>query len=478
MIFTSLSFLLFLPVAVILYNLVPDRWKVIYLLIVSYLFYINLQPVFAIILFCVSLCTFFGGKIIAGIKADGRRELALWLSIILVISPLFFYKYYDFIAGLFNSLLSSLNLPGNVPQFSLLLPVGISFYTFMAIGYLVDIYNEEIECEKNLCRTSLFLSFFPIILSGPIERAHNMLPQFKSLKNSTYDDLANGFKLILWGYFMKLCVADRLGIYVNAIYDNIPNHNGTSLAFATLLYPFQVYADLGGYSLMAIGTAKCMGIEVIQNFKRPFFATSMSEFWRRWHISLIKWLTDYIYTPLSFKLRNWKIYGIFTALMLTFFISGVWHGATFGFIIWGLIQGVFLCFDAATNKPRAGMEKRLSLTGKWWWTLVCCTIVFIMFAFSQIFGINDNVTVRDSCNVVRKIFTSWGPLFVDVNTLANGLFCLAILFIKDFKEEYYGKQSLLYSGRPFVKYFSIAMLIVIIVMFGVFDGNQFIYFQF
>jgi alginate O-acetyltransferase complex protein AlgI len=478
MIFTSLSFLLFLPVAVILYNLVPDRWKVIYLLIVSYLFYINLQPVFAIILFCVSLCTFFGGKIIAGIKADGRRELALWLSIILVISPLFFYKYYDFIAGLFNSLLSSLNLPGNVPKFSLLLPVGISFYTFMAIGYLVDIYNEEIECEKNLCRTSLFLSFFPIILSGPIERAHNMLPQFKSLKNSTYDDLANGFKLILWGYFMKLCVADRLGIYVNAIYDNIPNHNGTSLAFATLLYPFQVYADLGGYSLMAIGTAKCMGIEVIQNFKRPFFATSMSEFWRRWHISLIKWLTDYIYTPLSFKLRNWKIYGIFTALMLTFFISGVWHGATFGFIIWGLIQGVFLCFDAATNKPRAGMEKRLSLTGKWWWTLVCCTIVFIMFAFSQIFGINDNVTVRDSCNVVRKIFTSWGPLFVDVNTLANGLFCLAILFIKDFKEEYYGKQSLLYSGRPFVKYFSIAMLIVIIVMFGVFDGNQFIYFQF
>lgn len=229
---------------------------------------------------------------------------------------------------------------------------------------------------------------------------------------------------------------------------------------------------------MAIGTAKCIGIEVIQNFKRPFFATSMSEFWRRWHISLIKWLTDYIYTPLSFKLRNWRIYGIFTALMLTFFISGIWHGATFGFIIWGLIQGVFLCLDAATNKSRVKMEKRFSLIGKWWWTLVCCTIVFIMFAFSQIFGINENVTVSDSCIVIEKIFTSWGPLFVDVNTLANGLFCLFILFLKDYYEEYRGKQSLLYSRRQSVKYLSIAILIAIIVMFGVFDGNQFIYFQF
>ena len=478
MTFTSLSFLLFLPIVIIIYNIIPNRWKVFYLLIVSYLFYLNLQPVFAIILFCVSLCTFFGGKIISGIKEDRKRESALLVSIILVLSPLFFYKYYDFIVGLLNSLLGSVNLSGRVPQFSLLLPVGISYYTFMAIGYLVDVYNEEIECENNLCSTSLFLSFFPIILSGPIERAHNMLPQFKTLKNSTYEDLAGGFKYILWGYFMKLCVADRLGIYVDAIYNNIPNHNGASLAFATALYPFQVYADLGGYSLMAIGTAKCIGIEVIQNFKRPFFATSMSEFWRRWHISLIKWLTDYIYTPLSFKLRNWRIYGIFTALMLTFFISGKWHGATFGFIIWGLIQGVFLCLDAATNKSRVKMEKRFSLIGKWWWTLVCCTIVFIMFAFSQIFGINENVTVSDSCIVIEKIFTSWGPLFVDVNTLANGLFCLFILFLKDYYEEYRGKQSLLYSRRQSVKYLSIAILIAIIVMFGVFDGNQFIYFQF
>lgn len=478
MIFTSLTFLFFLPVTIIIYNLIRDRWKVLYLLIMSYLFYVNMQPVFAILLFCVTLCTFFGGRFIAEARNDRRRETALWVSIVLVITPLFFYKYFDFVAGLLTSLMNSAGIPAHVPQFSLILPVGISFYTFMAIGYLVDIYNEEIDYEKSIFSTGLFLSFFPIILSGPIERAHNMFPQFKTLKNSTYDDIANGFKFLLWGYFMKLCVADRLGIYVDAIYNNIPNHNGTSLTFATLLYPFQVYADLGGYSLMAIGTAKCLGIDVIQNFKRPFFATSMSEFWRRWHISLIKWLTDYIYTPLSFKLRNWKLWGIFTALMLTFFISGVWHGATFGFIIWGLIQGVFLCFDAATNKSRAAIEKRFGLTGRWWWTLICCSIVFVMFAFSQIFGINDNVSVGDSCVVVKKIFTTWGPLFIDVNTLANGLFCLFILFVKDFMEEFYGKQSLLYSEKPFVKYFSIAALMAIIVMFGVFDGNQFIYFQF
>ena len=219
------------------------------------------------------------------------------INIILILLPLFFFKYFAAINNQLFAFLDSYNLRWPLPEIKLVLPIGISFYTFMAIGYTIDVYNEEIEAEKNIGILALFVSFFPLILSGPIERAKNMLPQFKVARILEYDMVVQGFKFMLWGYFMKLVVADRVGIYVDAVYNNIAQHNGTTLLFASFLYPFQVYADLGGYSLIAIGTASVLGFQVMQNFNRPFFATSMSEFWRRWHISLISWLTDYLYTP-------------------------------------------------------------------------------------------------------------------------------------------------------------------------------------
>jgi D-alanyl-lipoteichoic acid acyltransferase DltB (MBOAT superfamily) len=279
------------------------------------------------------------------------------INVILILIPLFFFKYFSSINDGINLLLESANLKLALPEINLILPIGISFYTFMAIGYTVDVYNEDIEAEKNLGIVALFISFFPLILSGPIERAKNLLPQFRSPARPDYSMITQGFKWILWGYFLKLVVADRLNLYVDAIYDNILQHNGTSLLLASFLYPFQVYADLGGYSLIAIGVSSVMGIKVMQNFKRPFFATSMSEFWRRWHISLISWLTDYVYTPLSFTFRRLGIGGIVLALITTFIISGIWHGAKLTYVVWGLMQGAFLSIEALLNNRKIAFEK-------------------------------------------------------------------------------------------------------------------------
>lgn len=476
MTFTSFNFLLFFPFVVIIYNLIPQKWRLWFLLVASYFFYINLQPVYALLLASVTASTYLFARGICKAKTDKKkRTIQIW-GIIVTILPLFFFKYFGFINNSIASLLATTGVQLSLPEISFMLPVGISFYTFMAIGYLVDVYNEEVDFEQNIGSTGLFLSFFPLVLSGPIERAGNMLPQFKQLNRSAYDDLVGGFKLMLWGYFMKLCVADRLGIYVDAVYNNIAQHNGTTLAFASILYPFQVYADLGGYSLIAIGVARCLGLKVIPNFNRPFFATSMSEFWRRWHMSLIQWLTDYIYTPLSFALRKWQIWGIVFALMLTFLISGIWHGAALTFIVWGLVQGVYLSLEALLQKHRTNFEKKHNLTKKWWYTLMCCVIVFVLFAFSQIFGKCN--TVSEAFGVISKIGTSNGKPFVDDLTLALGLMSAIILFCKDFSDEFIPSIKFMNSDKWLIRCITVACLAAFVILFGVLDGGQFIYFQF
>lgn len=400
-------------------------------------------------------------------------------GIILVLLPLFFFKYFNFVNESILGLLSSIGLNITIPPVKWMLPVGISFYTFMAIGYIVDVYNEEVDVEKNIGAVGLFLSFFPYILSGPIERAGNMFPQFKKFNSSTYDDLVGGFKLMMLGYFMKLCVADRLGLYVDTIFADIVGSSGKSLTFATLLYPFQVYADLGGYSIMAMGAARCMGLKIIPNFRRPFFATSMSELWRRWHMSLITWLTDYIYTPLSFALRSWKVWGIVCALMLTFLISGIWHGAALTFIVWGLVQGIYLSVEALLQKKRSSFEIKHNMNAKWWYVLLCCFVVYLLFTFSQIFGRCG--TVSDAFTVIGKVFTLGGALdFGDKLNLLYAAISLALLFAFDFKNEFLPKLRISpFSSKYWiVRYVSFIILIVYILVFGAIGNSQFIYFQF
>jgi alginate O-acetyltransferase complex protein AlgI len=478
MVFTSFNFLVFFPLILILYFFTPARYRWITLLVSSYFFYINVKPVFAIITVIVTLVTYLFTSLMDKTINESRRKVFLVFNIVLILLPLFFFKYFvDINRGIFN-MLDSFHVRWVLPDMKLFLPIGISFYTFMAIGYTVDVYNEEIEAEKNIGILALFISFFPLILSGPIERAKNMLPQFKEHKNPDYLLVEQGIKLMLWGYFMKLVVADRVGIYVDAVYNNIGQHNGTTLFFASVLYPFQVYSDLGGYSLIAIGVSKALGISVMQNFNRPFFSTSMSEFWRRWHISLISWLTDYVFTPLSFTFRKYKIWGVVIALMITFLISGIWHGAKLTFIVWGLLQGTFLSIEALTNRRRQVFEKNHNLGKKWWYIFIGIFLTFSLFAASQIFARAENLD--DSISVYRKILTDPGPLFI--GGLQQFIYCISatgLLFIIEFGQEFImkNKQSLL-SKYWFVDHLAYAFLIIIILLVGVFDGGQFIYFQF
>jgi alginate O-acetyltransferase complex protein AlgI len=478
MVFTSFNFLAFFPLVGVLFWITPTKYRWLTLLVASYFFYINIKPVFALLTFGVTLSTYTFTRLIDKTDVESRKKAFTIINIILILLPLFFFKYFTIINNGLLGLLESYNLRWPLPEIRLILPVGISFYTFMAIGYTIDVYNEEIESEKNLGILALFVSFFPLVLSGPIERAKNMLPQFKSNYKIDYNLVVQGLKLMLWGYFMKLVVADRVGIYVDAIYNNISQHNGTSLLFASLLYPFQVYADLGGYSLIAIGVSNILGIRVMQNFKRPFFASSMSEFWRRWHISLISWLTDYIYTPLSFTFRKLKIWGIVLALIITFFISGIWHGATLTFIVWGIMQGVFLSIEALTNKKKAIFEKKHNLSKNAAYIISGISLTFILFSASQIFGRAANI--EEAVTVYSKIFSTTGALFIgQPSGFIFCIFSILIMLFRDFLEEYFpARIGFLNTNSSVVRFISYGSLIILILLFGVFDGGQFIYFQF
>lgn len=477
MTFTSFNFLLFFPLVVLLYNIIPQKWRMPFLLVASYVFYISMQPVYAVLLAGVTITTYLFARGINKASSEKLQHRLEVIGIIVVLLPLAFYKYFNFINETIQSVLSSAGLVLSMPHIELMLPVGISFYTFMAISYIVDVYNEEVEFEPNILITGLHLSFFPIVLSGPIERAGNMMPQFRQMNRSTPCDLTAGLKMMLWGYFMKLCVADRLGIYLDAVYGNIPHHSGTTFTLAMLLYPFRVYADFGGYSLIAMGVARCMGLKIMQNFNRPFFAMSVSDFWQRWHISLIKWLTDYIYTPLSFMLRSWKMWGVMTALMITFIVSGIWHGAAFTFIFWGIFNGVFLCLEAATQKQRAKVEDKYNLKHRWWYILICCVVVYLIFAFSQIFGRCENV--GQAFGVLGKIFTDRGNLFADKTTITYSIAFVLTLFLKDFVDEFIPNKIKLFNSKYVVlRFITYLFILFAILLFGVLDSNQFIYFQF
>ena len=480
MTFTSFGFLIFFPAVILIYYSLPGKYRPWFLLLASYYFYINLKPVYAVLLGAITAVTYFFAIFIDKAKTERGRKLLLILDIVITLLPLFFFKYYNFVnTGIYN-LLNAAGIRWPLPEISFILPVGISFYTFMALGYVIDVYHEEIKSERNPGIVALFLSFFPIVLSGPIERASNMFLQFKGNLHFDYNKAVKGLQFMLWGYFMKLVVANRIAILVHIIFMEADLRSGSTLLLGVLLYPIQVYADLAGYSLIAIGAASVMGIDVMQNFNRPFFATSMSQFWRRWHISLISWLTDYIYTPLSFALRKFAMAGTVIALLLTFLISGIWHGAALTFIFWGFLQGSFLSIEAITSKQRRSLIKKYELAKKRWFIAISCAFTYLLFAFSELFcGPVD--TIQRGLFIVRKILSNFrGPLYYgNLSTITFLVMGILLMFSNEWQmERNQGRFSLLNNRNWLVRKFSYAFLIIIILLIGVFDGGQFIYFQF
>ncbi len=479
MVFTSVNFLLFFPLVAVLFYLTPVKYRWLTLLLVSYYFYINIRPVYALLLGGITVSTYVFTRLMDNTPDDRVKKRYMVLNIVLILLPLFFFKYFGPVNEGITGLLDKLHLRWPLPEIKLLLPVGISFYTFMAIGYTIDVYNEEIEAEKHFGIVALFISFFPLVLSGPIERAQNMFPQLnKPVDKVNFAGIVKGMKLMLWGYFMKLVVADRIALYVDVVFNDVSIQSGTTLLLSSILYPFQVYADLGGYSLIAIGTARILGIEVMPNFKRPFFAVSMAELWRRWHISLITWITDYIYKPLSFTFRKQGIWGIVLALLLAFFISGIWHGAALTFVAWGLLQGIFLSVEALLSGKRKLFEERNRLNRRWWYILCTCILTFVLFSLTQVFARASSL--GNAVMVLKKIFTDHGGLYLDMTNLLYGLAGLGMLMLSDFRDEFFPERYLAFeSNSKAVRYTSYIIIFYLIIFLGVSgDNTQFIYFKF
>lgn len=469
MLFNSLPFLLFFPIVVILYWVLPHKWRNPMLLVASYYFYMNWKPVYAILIFISSLTTW--GCALMMERHPAKKKPWLVGCLVLNIGILFVYKYLGFVGNSIHDLMDALGIEMYVPDFTLLLPVGISFYTFQAVGYTIDVYRGSLPAERNAGTYMLFVSFFPQLVAGPIERAKNLLPQFHTLHHFDGMNLLQGLKLMTWGYFMKLCIAESVAPYVNAVYNNIGMHNGTSIWLATIFFTFQIFCDFGGYSLIAIGTARCVGFRLMDNFRQPYLARDIKEFWRRWHISLSTWFSDYVYIPLGGSRCSTAKHQ--RNLFVTFLVSGLWHGANWTFVLWGAYHGML---QVLLTLKRKFMPRKLSLgkLGKILSIIVTFVAVLIGWVF---FRANS---VADAKLALTKMAHPSGMLFNGEGKpeIVLPLILIGILMLRELRNERGYKLRLTSNDNIYVSAVSTALLVIIILMCAHFESGQFIYFQF
>lgn len=447
------------------------------LLIASYYFYMNWEPVYAILIF-ISTFTTWGGAILLENKQGRQRKVILSLTLLVNLAILLAYKYLAFIADQVRYLFDFLGLGMSVPEFNLLLPVGISFYTFQAIGYLIDVQRRSLKAERNLVTYALFVAFFPQLVAGPIERAKNLLIQFHSRHRFCEMDIVKGLELMIFGYFMKLCIAENVAPYVDAVFNNIHQHNGNSILLATFFFTFQILCDFGGYSLIAIGAARCMGFSLMQNFRQPYLATSVKDFWRRWHISLSSWFTDYVYIPLGGNRVNSGRH--LANLFITFLVSGIWHGANYTFIAWGAYHGSLQCVHASNKK-----WLKASLPKNRFFKAMNILATFILISLGWIFFRANSIS--DAIVAFRKILFERGMLYNGEGkpAILMGLMLIFLLIIFECVHEWRDNRSAdtgncnSYSHHSMWASIAVsAFLLTVILMTAQFSGGQFIYFQF
>ncbi|MEI8201391.1 MAG: MBOAT family O-acyltransferase [Bacteroidota bacterium] len=476
MLFNSFHFLFFFIVVTTLYFVLPFSKRWILLLASSCYFYMAFIPVYILILGFTIVIDYFAGIYIE--NAEGaRRKLFLTFSLIANIGVLAVFKYYNFLNLNFTFLLHGFGLSNPVPFLAILLPIGLSFHTFQAMSYTIEVYRGRQKAERHFGIYSLYVMFYPQLVAGPIERPQNLLHQFREKYYFEYFRVVEGLKLMLWGFFKKIVIADRLAIYVNAVYNNPDQHTGMTLLLATIFFAFQIYCDFSGYSDIAIGAAKVMGFKLMTNFNRPYFARNISEFWKRWHISLSTWFKDYLYISLGgnrTSIPRWYL-----NLFLVFLISGLWHGANWTYIIWGGLNGFYLVFAIISQGYRnkfnklTGIDKLPKLNH-----LFQVLITFFLSCFAWIFFRANNVT--DAFTIIKKISKLDGAVFIDNPSIMIYSFLgILILFLVEFKKEFYkGDFSFMENKSWVVRNFSYAVLLILILLIGVFDGGQFIYFQF
>ncbi len=475
MLFNSFEFLIFYPLVTLIYFLLGQKIRWLWLLAASCYFYMFFKPVYILILAGTIVIDYFVG--INLVKLEGRkRKLLLILSIIANVGILCVFKYYNFFADNTNSVLEVAGYSLRLHYLDILLPIGLSFHTFQAMSYTIEVYRRTQEPERHFGIYALYVMFYPQLVAGPIERPQHMLHQFHERKVFNEVNLSNGLKLMLWGLFKKIVIADRLAMYVSSTYSNYINQTGSTLLVATFFFSIQIYCDFSGYTDIARGAAKTMGYDLMINFKRPYFATNIADFWRRWHISLSSWFRDYVYfplggnkTPLSKWIRN---------IMIVFLLSGFWHGANWTFIIWGFLHGFFTILHKLfiSWKAKVSFYKTKNLFFQW--NPFSIFINFLVVSFCWIFFRAGSV--NEAFGIIKKIFTNINhPVFIKTGIwMFLALAGVVIIFVTDAVEEYNLNIQLLHHKNFVVRISTITTMVLGILLFGILRNTSFIYFQF
>ncbi|MES2702325.1 MAG: MBOAT family O-acyltransferase [Bacteroidota bacterium] len=490
MLFNSFEFLLFFPVVTLIYFLLPHKFRWFHLLAASCLFYMFFVPIYILILIFTIVIDYIAGIAIEN-SSGARKKWFLILSLAANIGVLGFFKYYNFFALNINGFFHVTNIKGHVNLLDIILPIGLSFHTFQAMSYNIEIYRGNQKAERHFGIYSLYVMFYPQLVAGPIERPQNMLHQFHERKYFNWTDVREGLKIMLWGLFKKVVISDRLALIDNNIFDKPHQYTGIPLLLGAVFFAFQLYCDFSGYSDIALGSARVMGYDLMLNFNRPFVSKSISEVWRRWHISLSTWLNDYLFTPTVTSLRNWGSGAIVIGLMLTFFVSGFWHGAGWKFIVWGLILGVAIIYEFFTRKWRKKLFKKLP---KWLGDSLSVLLTFCFFAFSCVFCRAHDI--KDSIYIVTHFFTGWGQTLsytgfkamvtaIGGNDLIFGAFnlgigVLLIIILELLQSRMQGNNpGTVVAGKPLVVRWGFYLAMAVsVVLLGAFNQQEFFYFQF
>jgi alginate O-acetyltransferase complex protein AlgI len=481
MLFNSLHFLLFLPVVLALYFATPARWKWALLLLASYYFYAAWRVEYLLLIMASTGVDYAAGIQMGTRQTRKARRPWLLLSLLVNLGLLFTFKYLNFFSETFQATFDRFNVFYGIPTFDVLLPVGISFYTFQTLSYTIEVYRGKQKPERHLGIFALYVSFFPQLVAGPIERSTRLLPQFFEKHGFDLERARSGLRLMLWGFFKKLVVADRLAVYVNEVYADPTAHSSATLLVATYFFAVQIYCDFSGYSDIAIGTARIMGYDLMENFRRPYFSRSIREFWGRWHISLSTWFRDYVYIPLGgnrVSKGRWYL-----NLLIVFVVSGLWHGAAWTFVFWGALHGGYLVLALASTDLRDrlwGMLKGLPAASALRNALAVVT-TFHLVLFAWVFFRAE--TLREAVTVIGGV-VRWEPA-TEALSAPSGLWnfrlslvAIAVLLVVDLVQSRWGgEKSLLRMPLP-VRWAIYYAALFAILMFGEFGGEDFIYFQF
>ena len=485
MLFNSFHYLIFLPVVAVLFFVIPPRFRWAMLLAASYYFYMCWKPEYALLILFCTVINYFGAILIHREKRKRVRSLILTVDLILSFGVLVVYKYLGFFTESINSLIGVFTSGISIPTFELLLPVGISFFTFQTLSYTIDVYRGQTKVEPHLGIFALYVSFFPQLVAGPIERSDNLLPQFRKLQRFEPERLTSGLRMILWGLFKKIVIADRLAPIVDAVYNNLQSYGSYAFMLATVAFAFQIFCDFSGYSDIALGSARILGFDLMQNFNRPYFSKNTGEFWRRWHISLSSWFRDYLYIPLGGS-RKGKLRYYFNTVF-TNAASGLWHGADWTFVIWGVLNGVYICLGRIFKGVRSRICSAFRLDkAEGLHKIIQVAITFGLICFSWIFF------RANSLNDAIYVITHLVPESLHPSAIVNGisgitgafhlvtaLASVAVMELVHFFSRNNNAVHRFFNRHASFRYFCYLFLLAGILMFGV-TGNEtaFIYFQF